>query len=676
MSFEGHNQFKEHPRLFSPLEEDKDYWINNYVHRSSPVRFKAPALVRHVGYWYNDESSVPPPEATHPIIGRDQLNNLRTREYLDKVIIEFSGTLREKLRQNGTANADQHVIVTPNVEDTILLFADCWTTDFSKKRTTLRSRQRDIFFADFRTVTIQFPWHDLAVVTVRFELFTEHFSAFTCVDLHERVSSDVSKRFSLDVDATLQNLIDRIMLAIGDDKKNGGLSNLNKTEMPKQFFYDTFWESFARDLLASKRIVEIRGHELMRRIFADFRGLILSDELVQFPYTNFEKPSWGAAAANKLLPLVSEGNRWECTASYMLDGHALHMSALGPQAPEISDDQRAPVTYVLYVHQRTISALFSPKRVVSRWQLGLLIDRIHLVETARLAALRDLKTLHGAGESLAELEQLLKKARQAAEDQTEVRESQGDEHIPDRDKASETDTKRDEDTYSLRVIHNAQRHFNSIGRRYFEKTKSPTGLMHRVERSRFYAALFRANIPALRLARLEGYQRYDQFVDRRLGSSYDFIDRLGNRYERASNALQTVYLENLTNRSYKTGEEIERLQRFAEAALVGVLIPYYIVSSMSHIAASASHSDHATHAGPTVAQALSVVFLSILPGVAIYRFQAKTKTIPRRLRNAGFMVLLAAIYWVVIYADHSVTDWISHKWGEILTLLTAWTSRA
>jgi uncharacterized membrane-anchored protein len=207
--------------------------------------------------------------------------------------------------------------------------------------------------------------------------------------------------------------------------------------------------------------------------------------------------------------------------------------------------------------------------------------------------------------------------------------------------------------------------------------------MFRVEHSRYYVAQFRASIPALRLGRLEGYQKYDQFVERRLGASYDFIDRLGTRYERASNALQTLYqnylavranqtgkaIQQLTDRSYKTGEEIKLLQRFAEAALIGVLVPYYIVSSMGHLAADPSHSPPAAHSGPSVTQAFSVIFLSALPGIAIYRLQLKSKGVRYRLRNAALMVVVASIFWILIYNNPQVSDLTSPLWQEFQRLI-------
>jgi hypothetical protein len=649
--------------VFTPREEDKDYWINNYVHRSSPVRFKAPALVRQVAYWYNENDGgielANDNKVLQAIVAEANKFGLKaplTRAYLDHIIIDLYNTLTGKFARqtSGTCGSDSgdSVTIRPCVEKTVLLFGKAVAEGCGeiKPLSELRLRQRDIFFNEYRSVTLQFPWQGLGLVTMRFELDAEYFTAFICIELHDSVLKTVATTaLSDDIDLAFQQLVRCI-------KTSMDIPEL-KTEDPKEFFYDTFWEALANELLATEKIKQYRGHELFGRMFADFRGLILSEAVVRFPNMNLRPAIWGFEAAKKLLPLITEANRWECTASYMLEGRVLHMSALGPQGPEISDDQRAPVTYVLYVQQEGIHNLFGAKTNVGEWQLGRLVDRLHTLGTVRLAALRGLKALREAGDSLARLEFVVKEAREAQipKDEAESSISSGD----------------------LNLIQNAQQHFNSIGTTYYAKTRSATGLMYRVERSRFYVQLFRNNISYLRLVRLEGYQKYDQFVERRLGPSYDFINRLGTRYERASNALQTLYqnylavranktgqeIENLTLRSIQTGREIEHLQRVAEAALIGFLLPYYIVGSMNHLVGGEEHHTRYT-------EILSLLLLGTAPAYAYFR-QSRASRVLRNIKTVGIFAF-AMFAWYTVYISPSVSFSLEDFLSWLFSILPEW----
>ena len=95
-------------------------------------------------------------------------------------------------------------------------------------------------------------------------------------------------------------------------------------------------------------------NDIFQHVFADFRGIVLSDKAVEFK--KHEHPSWGVAAKTLFLPLlnahkVERLRQYECSVSYMLDGRALYMSALAPQLPDAPDDERIPLDFIVYVHQ-------------------------------------------------------------------------------------------------------------------------------------------------------------------------------------------------------------------------------------------------------------------------------------------------------------------------------------
>jgi hypothetical protein len=121
-----------------------------------------------------------------------------------------------------------------------------------------------------------------------------------------------------------------------------------------------------------------------------------------------------------------------------------------------------------------------------------------------------------------------------------------------------------------------------------------------VERSRYYVSRFRSNIAQLRIWRVEGYQKYDLFVEQRVGSTFDFIDRLGRRYERAINSLSLLDEYNLSIQSNQIAQSqramqiketnisnaIETIQEYGELVLIFALLPYYIMGLVSHVISS------------------------------------------------------------------------------------------
>lgn len=87
----------------------------------------------------------------------------------------------------------------------------------------------------------------------------------------------------------------------------------------------------------------------------------------------------------------------------------------------------------------------------------------------------------------------------------------------------------------------------------------------------------------LRIKGLEGHQAYDQFVERRLGAEFEYIDRLGIRYERALNNIAMIDQDYRTREAYNAQLKILKIQALGEFALFAALLPYYISSIILHI---------------------------------------------------------------------------------------------
>jgi hypothetical protein len=316
-------------------------------------------------------------------------------------------------------------------------------------------------------------------------------------------------------------------------------------------------------MAADDALGAILTDKAFRNLFADFRGLVISDKtycLQDGPdFGQSEELAWGKQIDFKLLPLFTEIKRYECTASYMLDGRALYMTTLGPQLPEAQDWDLLPLQYIFYIHESHRQD--RDHTLVSKWQLSRLVDRIHLLGTVRLASLKYLPNLRDASTTLSGLDGYVTKARS---DQTGV--------------ISNTD------------LRDAHKHFASITTKFNSDTNTDTGMLYRIERSRYYIDQFKTNIEALRIRRLEGYQRYDEFVHHRLGPVFDFINRLGIRYERAIGTLSLFDQHNVSLRTQqidddirKGQDDIRKIQVYGEAILCGVLVPYYLTALSEHI---------------------------------------------------------------------------------------------
>ena len=119
----------------------------------------------------------------------------------------------------------------------------------------------------------------------------------------------------------------------------------------------------------------------------------------------------------------------------------------------------------------------------------------------------------------------------------------------------------------------------------------------RIERSNNYIFQWRNYVSGLRTQRLEGFPTYQEFVERRLGATFDYLNRLKARFE---NLMQDItqfhdyYIHKQqafsSEKAAKKEARIERLQESAEFLTMAFLIPYYLASTISHFAFPNSHA--------------------------------------------------------------------------------------
>jgi hypothetical protein len=188
----------------------------------------------------------------------------------------------------------------------------------------------------------------------------------------------------------------------------------------------------------------------------------------------------------------------EFVATFFQDGRSIYISSLGRLANKSLSQRQEPVRY-------TVICSYT-----NRWELGRLVERINNMGTLRLAAIHNIAELQDASDKM----------------RTLYDNWQANGHNSDFDLKS----------FSVDV--------EKLG------SNIDPGLAYRIERSVYYVKSFVAIRKGLRERRLEGFQPYKNFVQRRLGGTFDFIERIGIRYRELRSevelALERERTENIT----------------------------------------------------------------------------------------------------------------------------------
>ena len=541
--------------------------LNAGAHRNSPKNISAPALTWHLAFWIRSKSSG---ERGDP----DLISKLRRK--IDDFFVSVYKCVKESdpdAQIFPTLTDAQNGVAAPRKY--LLLFETALDRDSFKPidETTLPDRHKDIFRSQFRSIAVKFLWKGLNI-SMRCEMHTEYVTLTTVAELRENIfsqvtQSEIPKEIEYSTDTVINSKFILMKNYLSEPEKHQ-----QEAMDLRDYFFREFWRSLENYLRSLHLVAPFLNAEAFTDVFADFRGIILSEKVRRFSDENYQFEEskllhWGQDAKSILLPVLKvpkqyRARNYECTINYMLGGRALYLSSLAPQIPEAPLVERIPVEYIVYAHQHIEDGAI----VVNKRQLGRLISHIHICGTLRLAALRDVKMLHMVGSMVSKLDEVMQEARDS------IAASQG---------------------AAMDKIREAHTRLNDITRLFLDETKS--GLAYRIERSRYYVSRFAKNVEFLRIRRLEGNQPYHQFVEKRLGAEFDFIHRLGLRFERTiqnMTALDQNYLamssaqiaertyatqgkiEKIAEKSIETAGRIESIQEWGEFALIGVLVPYYI----------------------------------------------------------------------------------------------------
>lgn len=221
----------------------------------------------------------------------------------------------------------------------------------------------------------------------------------------------------------------------------------------------------------------------------------------------------------------------EYTASLFQRGQFLYVSALGrsvaADSPNANEEPYPAVYTAVCVHS-------------NRWQLGRIIDKIHELGAVRLAAVRDFDRILRAGRRLNKVRENISSPN------PKIKEIKGD-------------------LDGIEIGDGGQ-----------------DGLQNRLERGRYYIERFRELAESLEVGRIEGFQPYPQFVERRLADKFSTVEYVGRIYHQTGKAFRSLTNIELQNTISK---QIDSTTDLLEAAEKISIIPltYYLGSMIVHI---------------------------------------------------------------------------------------------
>jgi len=540
--------------------------------------------------------------------------------------------------------------------------------------------------ADVRAGTlwlISFWWHGIRA-SIRLEHHTEYITLTSILDLSIepkpfRTSTEGKKNYQSRLRVAFNRLAHLFEQQVQDDDRYLRIA----------FLQNEVWKEFEREVIdASVRRRPLLG-ERLGVVFADFRGMVtgslatLTDDEPQAFYQPFRsKPGrprteyinhdcpddeWPRRVLKRLWPLIQAEKHlreFEFTASGLLDGRVVYVSALGPRVNEELGTGWDWTPVYFYMHTCTDDP----------WQIGRLINRMFALGSFRLASIVGINRLVEAGATPDTLGVAIDNAVDAIRTEMQAlgrnepeQSSAGHRQRlrlpffrrgrPPRGDgggvAAATKAAPAANGCNSNTPDDAVAHVQTLYQ------KLPKDFFYRLERSNYYIEQFALEAKALRERRIEGFQKYEEFVARRLGGIFSYIGLLGKRMKdidtRVSNvgrayaafktAETTCRIDSLVRGMTKQDNEIRKIQDFGEAALIGFIIPYYAGSMLiKHVLHFAEGADPYGLWPSLMTIFAAFVVLRTMDEAADASEQRRTRFI--RIGFLGYIAFIWGCFWV------------------------------
>lgn len=521
------------------------------AHRRRVAPLGAPSLVRHLAFW--NPAKIGPKEGmastpTQPSNADDATENkepasIAARALLaDLAIADIYKALATqpsspKVISNVTTNSE----VDLDGHRIIILFDSALNVETNE----IESCPVEIVPDSYRTIKISFSWHGLTI-TLSFELHTEFLTLTVILDASKKLTADGSP-------TKTAHRLDRELRVFRELRESGD----EECKKLHNYVYYEIWDQFGAEVLAPLG----KHNKSLGDKFVDFRGVVLGTDVdgaaapqISLPFSRDPAESGTGIERQPLCQIAEFDQLWafirctqqedtEFTVSRFLSSRAFYATALGNQPRAMLEGTGRPLCYLLY------------EDTLNDWQLGRLLYRVHRAGTMRIAAIMHFDALRDANELLSKMEGELESANARLLD----------------DPGTEGEEPADDFRDWLRARHD----FVEGKMKKVAELKLDGTLESRIERSRYYVKQFNASAEALRIERVSGFQRYDEFVTQRLGPVFEYIDSLGRKYRRVQNEKFILIGRIQTYDSQYNQETVSRAQRIADLALSCVLVPYY-----------------------------------------------------------------------------------------------------
>lgn len=293
------------------------------------------------------------------------------------------------------------------------------------------------------------------------------------------------------------------------------------------YLKDGLWEDLYENVFAGSLLLATDWPEELSpapEVFADFRSVVLNSEnpvWMEGDEKRRKRPHLVAQEApfasnvmkakglSSLLPLFDTDDpnfRYrELIACTVFRERAVYMSPLGSSPSNVDTDTTPSSTRPIYFGLAVAEN--------NRWQIGRMVRRINSMGCLRLLALRDLAKIKVASDRIRQVGNDLDNA--FLNQTIEVKEKEPDIEA------------------EIQELATFKKEIDEIG------ANIAGHLPYRVYRSQFRSEQFREQVKDLFVERIEAWQPYDEFVRRRLYPTFDFISRVGQRYEQLNRNYQS-----------------------------------------------------------------------------------------------------------------------------------------
>ncbi|HEX6375915.1 MAG TPA: hypothetical protein VFZ91_09345 [Allosphingosinicella sp.] len=637
--------------------------INGGAHRKAGSIVGIPALVRHLAFWNTGFPAAPREGEEAGAAGAATVTGLAPKDRVAAYDL-YIANLSEVL----LADVGGRVHLGSAVEP----------ADEFVKRLGESSVQSG-------TVTlVRFWWHGIRA-TVRVEFHTEFTTVTSILDLAVRTHPEYrAKPGTVDVQARIRKgyaVFERLFS--NPDPSGQHHATLRQLQ-------DRVWSLFEDQILngslRGERILEDRFGE----VFADLRGVIngspqekaadnrakgagakkdaKKDAKKEGPLQPlFELPlprrrnrdmrhsaagdDWHRDTLKRVWPLLEFDPRlrdFEFCASAFLEGRVLYVSALGPDLPrgQQGENRRGserrgaqwgwtPVYYYLHAY------------IDDEWQIGRLVDRLHTAGTLRLAAIMQIDSLSRAGEKV---ETVAERIEQVALTLREAIKDAKSKPPADADESAASDAAA---TRGQSALERADPEMSALRTEVAEIDNEVSGdILYRLERSHYYVEQFKKACAGLREKRIEGFQLYCEFVMRRMDGLFGYLDvlrlrvksieaemsSLDRQYSSLKITSVTCSIDGLVTKMTRQDEEIAKIQEFGEIALIGVLVPYYLSYSLSHVTGLEGAPEHI----------LWLTVIGLCTGAVLYRIDRQSEKDPNAEKRLRPYARLFAGYFLIV----------------------------